>query len=244
MDKIKNQKFATGDSFKAKFAQRKHIKQIASNISLNLISVSVLPQNAKWSDMEGFVARKYGPFGFNFRNVNEDIIAGMTFYVSYNCHGQFNSAGQYLAEATISPRDIFANPEYYLTCNVTASNPINYGTKADPIAGVILKVQMQVKSYHKLKSNPHYALENSIVPKVLSNSDEPMNDINLIAANDSSKAIDSKAIISSAYSHDTESVTASETLCYKGSRSNAEEQYLNVIVRGDCQVALISAYGY
>jgi len=245
MKKIENQKFVFCDSFKDKFGKRKYCtKRIASNIYLNLVSVSILPQNACWSDMDGFVARKYGPFEFDFRNAKEDIIAGMRLYVTYNCNGQFNSTGHYLAEATISPCRIFANPGYELTCNVTASNPINYGTKANPIAGVVLKVQMQVKSYHKLKSNSLYSLENSIESKALLNSDEPVDEINLTANNNSSIAINSRAIISSTHSHHTESVASSNISHRCRSRLNVEEQYLNVIVRGDCQVNLLCANGY
>lgn len=39
-----------------------------SNITFNSISVSVIPRNVEWYDMEGFVMRKYGPFSFNFKD--------------------------------------------------------------------------------------------------------------------------------------------------------------------------------
>lgn len=236
MNKIENQKYVTSDSFKAKFPKRKYsTKCMPSNISLNLVSVSILPQNVNWSDMEGFVSRKYGPFGFNFSNANGKVIAGISFYVTYNCNGHFNSVGNYLAETTISPREIFVNPEYYFACNVTAGDPVNYGTKADPIAGVTLKVQMQVKSYHNLKLKPlYYSLENSIESMELPNSDEPVDEIVLINTNDSF----------STNSYDTESLVDPKITYPCKSRLNVVEQYLNVIVRGDCQVHLISAYGY
>lgn len=180
MNKIENQSFVNCDS----------------NISLNLISVSVLPEKAEWSDMEGFLSRKYGPFEFSFRNQNNDIVAGITFYVSYNCQGKYNSSGHYLAEATISPSEAFADPDCYFTCNVTAGEPVNYGTRADPVAGVTLKVQMRVISRDTLKTD------------------------------------------------DADSTEASGIMESSRSRLMAAEQFLNVIVRGDCMVYLISAYGY
>lgn len=139
-----------------------NIKTQNSNITFNSTSVSILPPNASWSDMEGFVLRRYGPFKFNFTNAKNDTIAEIVLFISYGCNGKFNSSGHYLADATVSPYSIFANPGYHFTCNVTASDPINFGTTSDPIPGVNLKLQMQVKSYNKLiLKKPYTSLENS-----------------------------------------------------------------------------------
>jgi hypothetical protein len=246
-----------GDSIKDKFPKRKYGRgHIASNISLNIISASVLPQNVSWSDMEGFVSRKFGLFKFNFKNANDDIVAGMEFYVTYNCKGQYNSTGQYLTEVTISPNEIFANTGYELTCNVTASEPINYGTRANPIAGVVLKVQMQVKSHYKLKTDPLHSLENPIETKVLPNSDELVEEGTSTATNYSSIAKNSETIIPSSRvkdsevinslsrSHQTVNTVSSKLSHLYRNGFYVEEQFLNVIVRGDSQVSILSAYGY
>ncbi|WP_156939782.1 hypothetical protein [Clostridium lundense] len=153
----KTMKYNNCDSFVIKTTESKcDIKPINSNIAFNPISVSILPPNVNWFDMEDFTSKKYGPFEFNFINANNNIIAGVSFYISYNSHGIFNSTGHYLADATVSPMAIFCNPGYYITCNVTASDPINYGTKTNPIAGVNLKIQMEVISYNKLILEENY----------------------------------------------------------------------------------------
>lgn len=74
---------------------------IESNVNFKSVSVSVLPKNAVWEDMEGFVDRKYGPFGYSIRNENDEIIASLIFYFSYSCKGTFNGKGSYLADATV-----------------------------------------------------------------------------------------------------------------------------------------------
>lgn len=123
---------------------------IESNVNFNSVSVSVLPKNAVWEDMEGFVDRKYGPFGYFIRNENDEIIASLIFYFSYSCKGTFNGKGSYLADATVSPKIISASPGYYLDCNVTASEPKNYGTKENPAPGVTLRLQVKISSYRDL----------------------------------------------------------------------------------------------
>ncbi|KKY02859.1 hypothetical protein VN21_00945 [Paraclostridium benzoelyticum] len=123
---------------------------IESNVNFNSVSVSVLPKNAVWEDMEGFVDRKYGPFGYSIRNENDEIIASLIFYFSYSCKGTFNGKGSYLADATVSPKIISASPGYYLDCNVTASEPKNYGTKENPAPGVTLRLQVKISSYRDL----------------------------------------------------------------------------------------------
>ncbi|MFD3157827.1 hypothetical protein ACFIJ5_13305 [Haloimpatiens sp. FM7330] len=157
IDKI--QKCNTCDFFESEIKKCNYdIKNENSNIDFNSISVSVLPTNAKWSDMEGFTSYKFGPFHFNFINENNDTIAGISFYIYYNCHGKFNSSGHYLAGVTVAPQTIFANPGCYFSCNVTASDPLNFGTVIDPIAGINLNVQMQVKSYNNLILKRHHNL--------------------------------------------------------------------------------------
>lgn len=123
---------------------------IESNVNFNSVSVSFLPKNAVWEDMEGFVDRKYGPFGYSIRNENDEIIASLIFYFSYSCKGTFNGKGSYLADATVSPKIISASPGYYLDCNVTASEPKNYGTKENPAPGVTLRLQVKISSYRDL----------------------------------------------------------------------------------------------
>lgn len=123
---------------------------IESNVNFNSVSVSVLPKNAVWEDIEGFVDRKYGPFGYSIRNENDEIIASLIFYFAYSCKGTFNGKGSYLADATVSPKIISASPGYYLDCNVTASEPKNYGTKENPAPGVTLRLQVKISSYRDL----------------------------------------------------------------------------------------------
>lgn len=130
-----------------------HIVPKNSNIIFNSISASVLPSKANWSDMEGFSGKKYGPFEINFMDESYNNVAGISFYISYNCNGKYNSKGAYLTDIIVAPKIIYAKPTYYFTCDVTFSEPINYGTAEDPIAGITLTLKMEVKSYNSLDSS-------------------------------------------------------------------------------------------
>ncbi|WGX75258.1 hypothetical protein QJS64_14595 [Paraclostridium bifermentans] len=102
---------------------------IESNVNFNSVSISVLPIDANWYDMEGFIDKMYGPFNYTIENKNGDIIAKLDFYFTYSCKGSFNGNGKYLADATVSPKLIFASPGCYLDCNVSASAPKTMGLK-------------------------------------------------------------------------------------------------------------------
>ena len=236
----------TCDSFVTKTTRNEcNIKPMDSNITFNSISVSVLPPNVDWLEMEGFNSRKYGPFAFNFTNSNNRIISGISFYITYNCNGKFNSAGRFLADVTVSPKTIFADSGYYFTCNVTATNPINYGTKADPIPGINLKVQMQVKSYNKLILNEdYYSLANPSTPKDSSILTKSLNSINLISSDNLAVSKNSNSVDSSTNFYTPNKSTCSNTSRTCSNELNTIERYCIVNVRGDCQASIIVADGY
>lgn len=287
MEKKENQKQVICDSIIDKFKKRKRCtKRIASNITLNLISVSILPHNVCWSDMEGFVTRRFGPFSHYFRNAKNEIIAGMRFNVTYHCKGQYNANGLYLAEATITPYKIFAHPGYELICNVTASDPINYGTKANPIAGFVLKVQTQVRSRHPLMSNPLNLGQQDATQQSSTQQDSTQQsstqqssnqqDLKQLSSNQQSstqqnsyqinieevsmlsdillksKALQSKVvncknlitknIVLPKPNRRTKCVVPTKISHHRNSKVNVEEQCLSVLIRGDCQVYLLSDY--
>ncbi|EQK43216.1 hypothetical protein C672_2160 [[Clostridium] bifermentans ATCC 638] len=194
---------------------------IESNVNFKSVSVSVLPKNAVWEDMEGFVDRKYGPFGYYIRNKNDEIIANLIFYFSYSCKGTFNGKGSYLADATVSPKTISASPGYYLDCNVTASEPKNYGTKENPAPGVTLRLQVKISSYKDLTNY------NVCGTSKLENIDEKSmcTSQNEIDCNQSNN-------LNFIYPH----------CSYDG--LNSIEFFAIATLRGDCQVNLISAECY
>ncbi len=256
-------------------------RNIGSNIHLNLSTVSIIPKTACWSDMEGFMSRKYGPFVFHFRNSKGDIVAGIRLYVTYNCNGKYNSTGHYLSKVGISPYEIFSNMGYDLTCDVSASGPINFGTKEEPIAGVILKVTMKLKSYKELLStvtsytldsliqNQNEATDTELLIVETSSLENSMNDykkedydkqekleINSEAddresnnneSNDSERnSMVNKELSNRARKDDMNAFKGkvANMITSNKYKVNTEMQFLNVIIRGDCQVSILSGTGY
>jgi hypothetical protein len=105
---------------------------------------------------------------------------------------------------------------------------------------------MQVKSYHKLKSNYNYSMENTTASKVLIDFDEP---VSFNTINDCIKAIESNiicsnAIISSSHFEDTDRSTDFKIRSHYGSKLNTELQFVTVGFRGDCNSHIICGYGY
>lgn len=137
-----------------------------SNVNFNSLLVSVLPRDVDWCKMEGFIDEKYGPFNYIFKNTKDEIVAKLDFWFNCSCKGTYNSRGRFLVDATVCPKLAFAAPGYFLDCNLTGGNPKNYGTVEDPIPGIILKLQVRLKSYYKFDYVKYvFSKENCKKPK-------------------------------------------------------------------------------
>ncbi len=246
MIKINETKSDNDKLSKEIFVSKRSTQRLKSNITVNSITVSVLPRRTSWSDIQGFKAMKYGPFVFRFRNINNEIVAGITFYISYNSFGEFDEKSNYLSEVTVLPVEVFAKPGYDFVCDVTAGKPMNYGTKDNPIAGVVLKVQLQVNSFHKLKSDSSYLLhkQEEVTISTLSEHSESMKMEGTLDSDQTKYGLNSKVMFSAKHYPEKRRKPTANVLRRFISYINSEEQYLNVIVRGDGHAMTICGKGY
>lgn len=140
-------------------------KNDKTSLSIENISVSALPPNINWMQIENFIDRKYGPFGFTFKDKNQSIVVDFQFYIFYLCKGNYNGSGQYLANVTMVPRYIGIVSGYDCTCKVTSLDPTNFGTSDDPNPGIVLQINFLVKSCHDFYMASGFYLQNEASDK-------------------------------------------------------------------------------
>jgi len=106
-----------------------------------------VPKGVDWMDLEGFKDMSYGPFGWTFKNTFGMTNVNFKYHFAYSCKGSYNGHGAFLVNVGAGIEEIYAAWGYTVNVNCTVdSNPTNYGTKIDPIAGLTVEVTMDVKS--------------------------------------------------------------------------------------------------
>jgi len=106
-----------------------------------------IPKDADWMDLEGFQDMSYGPFAWTFKNTLGTTNVNFKWHFAYACKGSYNGHGAFLLNVGTAIEEIYAAWGYTVNVNATVdSNPVNYGTKVDPIAGLAVEVTMDVKS--------------------------------------------------------------------------------------------------
>lgn len=107
----------------------------------------VVPKDAKWDDLEGFRDAKWGPFGWTFKNTIGMRTVEFKWHFAWSCKGSYNGHGSFLMNVGTAIETIYA--AWGFTVNVNAAvdqNPVNYGTKIDPVAGLAIEVTLENKT--------------------------------------------------------------------------------------------------
>jgi len=106
-----------------------------------------VPKDVSWGELEGFKDYKWGPFAWDFDNVLGMTNVKFHWNFAWSCKGSYNGHGSFIMNAGAAVTEIYAAWGYTVdvTCTVD-SNPINYGTKVDPIAGLAVEVTLNVKT--------------------------------------------------------------------------------------------------
>lgn len=138
----------------------KCIEDKNSIITINNISVSVIPEGLSLKDLKGFKRKKCTPIFCSLKTFDNFNIA--TFEIHFSCQygGNYDNRGYYLANASASIKNIIIYQGFNLTFNTLSSEALNYGSFTDPIAGLILSVEAVVDSCYHLVSTPSYNKSN------------------------------------------------------------------------------------
>jgi len=106
-----------------------------------------IPKGVAWNDLEGFKDYRWGPFGWDFSNILGMDNVKFSWNFVWSCKGSYNGHGAFIMNAGASIIEIYAAWGYTVNVNVSVDkNPINYGTKVDPIAGLAVEVTFDLRS--------------------------------------------------------------------------------------------------
>ena len=106
-----------------------------------------VPKGVSWTQLEHFRDYKWGVFGWTFKNAFGAETVRFRWNFVWSCKGSYNGHGSFLMHVGAAVTEIYA--AWGFTVNVVCtvdSNPVNYGTKVDPIAGLQVEVTLDVRS--------------------------------------------------------------------------------------------------
>jgi hypothetical protein len=115
--------------------------------------ISVVPRNsltkeiADVFDLEGFSMPVERNFVANVKNGSGKEVINFAYKVVYSYGGSYNGTGKYLTNILVVPSSIKTSFGWEFNATMKLSGIMNHGTKADPIAGVIVTLKYQMNSW-------------------------------------------------------------------------------------------------
>lgn len=115
--------------------------------------ISVVPrdpiskQHVEPFELEGFSMPVERNFVAKVKNgLGKDVVS-FSYKVMYSYGGSFNGAGKYLTNVIIVPGEIRTTFGWDFNASMKLSGIMNHGTKADPIAGIMVTMKYQMNSW-------------------------------------------------------------------------------------------------
>ncbi len=119
-------------------------------INVKTQSIAVLPDvSPNWMEMEkwqGPVARSYT---IAAKNLYGATVISHTYTVAFHYGGSLSGKGQFLANATIIPTKVSVAWGFSLDSDVKVGQPLNTGTRSNPIPGIDLSLEWSMRSVFK-----------------------------------------------------------------------------------------------
>lgn len=98
-------------------------------------------------DLEGFSMPVEKAYVAKVSNGVGKEVVQFTYKVMYSYGGSFNGAGKYLSGVIIVPQSVRTSFGWEFNASMKLSGMMNHGTKADPIAGVMLTIKYQMNGW-------------------------------------------------------------------------------------------------
>lgn len=98
-------------------------------------------------DLEGFSFPVEKAYVARIRNMVGKEVVQFTYKVMYSYGGSYNGAGKYLSGVIIVPQSVKTTFGWEFNATMKLSGMMNHGTKADPIAGVMLTIKYQMNGW-------------------------------------------------------------------------------------------------
>ena len=116
-------------------------------VTVDIPTVNALPRNGTcWLDYDHWQAPRALTYEVVYKNLFGISVVTFRFRLQYTYGGGMNGRGQYLANVTVKPATIDVLWLYAFNAKVEVGNTVNMGTKDDPIAGLELNLNWQVKT--------------------------------------------------------------------------------------------------
>lgn len=119
-------------------------------INVKTQSVSVLPDvSPAWTEMETWRGPMAKSYTIAAKNLYGATVISHTYTVAFHYGGSLNGRGQFLANATIIPTNVDVSWGFTLNSQVNVGQPLNTGTRANPVPGVDLGLEWSMSSILK-----------------------------------------------------------------------------------------------
>ena len=100
-------------------------------------------------DLENWEGPASKDYTLHYANKKNKKVVEFTFRVIYTYGGSYQGHGKFLNNVTITPTSIKLASGYHFTFDLNTLEPINIGTKTDPIAGIQMELRWLVESSHR-----------------------------------------------------------------------------------------------
>jgi hypothetical protein len=117
--------------------------------------VSVVPRDPATREaidpfeLEGFSLPVERVFRANIKDGMGQSIVGFTYKVMYSYGGSYNGTGKYLTAVQIVPSAITTKFGWSFSATMKVSGIMNHGTKADPVAGVLVALKYKLNGWNR-----------------------------------------------------------------------------------------------
>lgn len=119
-------------------------------VNVKTQSVSVLPDFAPaWNEMETWRGPMAKSYTIAAKNLYGVTVISHTYTVAFHYGGSLEGRGQFLANATIIPTNVDVSWGFTLNSQVNVGQPLNTGTRANPVPGVDLGLEWSMSSVLK-----------------------------------------------------------------------------------------------
>jgi hypothetical protein len=119
-------------------------------INVKTQSISVLPDvSPNWTEMETWRGPMAKSYTISAKNLYGATVISHTYTVAFHYGGSLYGRGQFLANATIIPTNVSVSWGFTLNSQVNTGQPLNTGTRANPIPGVDLGLEWSMSSVLK-----------------------------------------------------------------------------------------------
>ncbi len=116
--------------------------------------ISVVPKDPQTKeivdlfDLEGFSMPVERAYVTKVKNGTGKEVVSFTYRVLFSYGGSYNGAGKYLTGVIIVPQSVVTSFGWEFNASMKMSGMMNHGTKADPVAGVMLTIKYQMNGWN------------------------------------------------------------------------------------------------